>query len=888
MTTLNVNGLTQNITPAVGVDGVEFVVTTLVDQNVSVNVDTGAFAISVQNAIGINSQLGTFANNLNGDVTVMSTGDITTTGSDGIDADLFGTGNIMVVSTGNITGPSSQGIDASHEGGSGNITVMSIGDITSGGEGINAFNRFDGTIIVTSVGTIHADGIGIDARTVTGDVTVRSTGNITTSSGREGIEATATNGNVVITSVGNITTPGDEGIEAAVIANGSIVITSTGDITALFDGTNDGDEGISALVSGTGSIAISSTGNITTDGDANSDGILGIVSTAGNLAIDSTGNITTTGADGIEASVQAGSTATVNLGTGNVSGGTGGAAGVNFSGVAGSTNILNTTGAVMLSSGSGIAINGGAGNTIVNNSGILTAVDNGAIQLGGGANAFNNMGGGIFNAGEVVNLGVGNFFNNSGTLSPGGSDSIRTTALTGNIVQNSGGVFLVNVDPSAGMVDQVTVTGTASLAGTVQVQVLNPASGMQSRTILTAAGGTTNNGLGLLASPALQASLSFPNANDVVLTYSIDFSAGGLNPDQTALAASLNTAVGAGSGDLEPILSPLLSNVFTIGDYQNALNQLLPEAVLNTETATLFSAEDFVGNLFSCNRAGDTYTALSEGECLWARPQGRFLDRDGDANTIGFDETSGGLAAGGQVAVAPNWFAGFALGYERASLDTDTGAETDSNRFSGGVSLKYQAGSFLLGAAISGGVSGNDTERPISFGGFSGTAESNYAVKTLTGQARGAYVFQLRDWFAKPLVDVTATYLSRDGVTETGAGAANLTIAGSDDTFFSVTPALEIGGDFALSQTSIIRPYVRAGVSFYTDSDQGLTANFLNAPAGTSVFSITSDFDDVYADVAAGATAFFDNGSTLALSYEGLISSDTQRHGFSLKGSIVF
>ena len=963
LTVLNVNNLTQNIAPTAGVDGIEFVVTTA-SQDITVNVDTGAFAISVQNAIGIDARLGTFANNLDGNVSVTSTGNITTTGSDGINADLFGNGNITIISTGDISDPTSQGIDASHEGGSGNTTILSTGNITSDGEGINAFNRNDGTIYVRSIGNIVSDGIGIDARTVNGDVTVLSTGNITTSSGREGIEADTTNGNITIVSVGNFVTPGDVSIEASITANGDIVINSTGNITALFDGANDGDEGIFASIGGNGSISITSTGNIITDGDADSDGILARVTGTGNLTVDSTGNITTTGADGIEASVSAGSTADVTVAGGTVSGGTGTSAGVNLSGGAGSTNILTINSSAGVTAKSAIAVQGAAGNDTVNNAGTITGavslgngtntianmsggsitgtistgtgddvfnndgtfigmanlgdgnnsvtntssesfigalitgagndtVSNsgtftGTFDLGGGTNVFNNSGGGVLNSGATLSVGAGNSLNNAGTLSPGGSGTVQTTALTGNLVQTGAGKFLVDVDPSAGTGDRFTASGTAGLAGTVQANVVNTARGNRSVTILTAAGGTTNSGVTLLSSPALQASLSFPNANDVVLSYSIDFSAGGLNRNQSALGAGLNSAVDNGTGGLAPLTDALLNNIFTFSDYQAALNQLSPEVYLGSETAALFSAEDFLENLFSCRQAGENHNALSEGPCLWARPEARFLDRDSDSQNIGFDETAGGISAGGQVAVAPNWFAGFAVGYEFGRLNTDSGAESDSNRYSAGASIKYQNGNLLVAAALSGGFSDYDTDRSINFGGFTGAARANHSIRHVAGQARIAYLFEHKTWFAKPLVDVNVTHVSRDSLTETGTASVILNIGSGDSTVFSVTPALELGGDFRLSDKTWLRPFGRVGLSYYPDSDSTLTASFVNAPSGTSAFNITSTFDDVFADLAAGATAIFDNGATLGLSYEGLLSSNTQQHGISLKGSIPF
>jgi len=240
------------------------------------------------------------------------------------------------------------------------------------------------------------------------------------------------------------------------------------------------------------------------------------------------------------------------------------------------------------------------------------------------------------------------------------------------------------------------------------------------------------------------------------------------------------------------------------------------------------------------------------------------------------------------VSVAPNWYAGLALAYERGSLDTDAGATSDSDRYSAGASLKYQNGPFLLAAAIGAGIGNYNTRRPVSFAGISVVGKSAHDVKHISGQVRAAYLFEHEAWFAKPLVDLTVTHLSRDGVTETGAGAANLTIADGSDTFVSITPGLEVGGTFRLSDTGIIRPYVAAGIRYYTDSNHELSARFANAPPGTGGFSTRSGFDDVFADVAAGATAIFENGSTLGLAYEGLISGDIQQHGISLKGTITF
>ncbi|MEM1048982.1 MAG: hypothetical protein AAGL24_22710 [Pseudomonadota bacterium] len=52
-------------------------------------------------------------------------------------------------------------------------------------------------------------------------------------------------------------------------------------------------------------------------------------------------------------------------------------------------------------------------------------------------------------------------------------------------------------------------------------------------------------------------------------------------------------------------------------------------------------------------------------------------------------------------------------------------------------------------------------------------------------------------------------------------------------------------------------------MSFYAASDRGLAWSVVYALASASAFSVTPDVDIVFANVAAGVTAFFDDSSML-------------------------
>ena len=82
---------------------------------------------------------------------------------------------------------------------------------------------------------------------------------------------------------------------------------------------------------------------------------------------------------------------------------------------------------------------------------------------------------------------IGNTTINGGTLSPG--NSIGTLTVQGNLVLTSAAAYIVEVSPTAA--DRTNVTGTASLAGTVQA-VFGPGAYIaRTYTILSAAGGRT-------------------------------------------------------------------------------------------------------------------------------------------------------------------------------------------------------------------------------------------------------------------------------------------------------------------------------------------------------------------------------------------------------------
>ncbi len=483
------------------------------------------------------------------------------------------------------------------------VTVNNTGNVAAGGYGIYARSADTGAVSVTNHGNVAAYSDGISARSDTGAVTVNSTGDLASTTGRGIYAANAGADAVSVTNVGNIVSA-STGIRAASIGAGvgigTVTVNSTGDITVT--GANPNATAILASTDGAAAVSVTSTGNLS----ATRYGIF-VVSAGGNATIESTGNVS-----GTQAAIRVdapGATGTATLRSGTIYGGGDGAL---F--VGGTANTLRNYASL---SGGNFAVRATTGNDTVYNYGTIT----GNVDLGTGTNIFINRAGATFNSGATVNLGAGNTLTNAGDLSPGRVGTVQTTALTGNIVQTGTGTFTVDVAGATS--DRVNASGTAVLAGTVVVNIASVPI-LSQYTILSAAGGTTDNGLGLSASPALNAFLTYPNANDVVLNVSINFFIDGLNRNERALANYMNGAWVAGTGGIGPVMTGLL-NTLDFAEYRHALDQLLPEIYSDEQIASLFAHLAFAGNLLSCRVNGaDTASIIHEGQCLWAGANAGF------------------------------------------------------------------------------------------------------------------------------------------------------------------------------------------------------------------------------------------------------------------------
>ncbi len=209
---------------------------------------------------------------------------------DGIEATHYGSGALTITSSGTVTGEEGSGIDA-RTGNKGTDLTIDVVDVIGGGYGIEADHDGSGALSLTSTGTISADfGDGIEVRggqqgtSVTVDV-------VDVSGGYSGVEVSNFgSGAVNVTSTGTIT--GGHGT-AVSVRNGSYGTSGT-DLTIDVADVTGEFGGIDAFNRGEGALTVVSSGTVT---GGYSDGI-----SATNYGTDLTIDVgDVTGSRGIEA-----------------------------------------------------------------------------------------------------------------------------------------------------------------------------------------------------------------------------------------------------------------------------------------------------------------------------------------------------------------------------------------------------------------------------------------------------------------------------------------------------------------------------------------------------------------------------------------------------------
>jgi subtilase-type serine protease len=514
--------------------------------------------------------------------------------------------------------------------------------------------------------------------------------------------------------------------------------------------------------------------------------------------------------------------------------------------------------------------------------------------------------------------------NSGGTLAPG--NSIGAISIAGNLVLGAGAIYRVEVSPADA--DFTNVSGTAQLAGTVQLVFGPGAYTSRNYTILTAAGGrsgTFDSVQTFNLPPALQASLSYTSTDVLLVTLTSGISLlPGLTPNQLAVGAAQDAAFNGGL--------PSISALFGLAAAQlpGALDQLSGEVHASTASVlvdeSLYARSAILGRLRQASYGGNTQmaalatggpqafaaeggeaieSALAYGKSpivrkapmaapqptsdvvFWAQGFGAWGRFAGDSNAASVRRDLAGFFTGIDTRVAGNGRIGIAAGYtgSKNNLDGRGSANVETGHIAGyggwGFgSLNLRAGGNFAFHSIA-------TDRTIAFPGFFDRTFANYDGHT--GQVFGelGYGFVLANLAVEPFAGAAWVRLKTDAAAERG-GAAALSVAGTTFETGYTTLGIRAAGMVPVGHEMVLIP--RASLAWQHAFDS-VTPNavlaFQTAPAiPFAISGVPIARDALLAE--AGLDLAIGRNATVGVSYTGQIARNVHDHAAKGKFSWRF
>jgi outer membrane autotransporter protein len=684
---------------------------------------------------------------------------------------------------------------------------------------------------------------------------------------------TATAGNANITN----NSGGSTEFDAFTTAGNAIITTNSGGLVSFFDSSTGGAARFIVNTGGVFDMSGLTSGAMTA----------GSIEGAGNFFLG--GNALTVGLNNLSTTVSG------VISDGGSSGGTGGQLIKTGTGNLTLTNTELYTGAT--------TVNGG------------TLTIDGSIALSSGVNV--NSGGTLAGTGTVSSTVV----NSGGTLAPG-NNNVGTLTVHGNLTFNAGSIFLVDVTPATA--SKVSVTGTASLNGTVEAVFVTGSYLTNAYTILTATGGRTGTFTNLVTVnlPAfLTASLTY-DPNDVMLVTlrsQLVVSQPGMTANQSAVAATLDNSFNSGHGTLAGLFS------VAPGQIPAALNALSGEGTSGTQETAFGAGDLFLSTMMEqgsfwrsgAGAAGATYAPLgyasdpAQAPVFKAMPLKAplldepvyrawfagfggswHLDGQADPGSATLSHSTVGGAAGLDYRVNPNLLVGVAAGGSASTFsvpDRSTSGSLDGAHIGTYGVARWDA--WYAAGALAFNAFDNKVTRTIAGVGPTEIATGTFNSDMLSGRFEVGYKRTFNGFAITPFAAVQFAELWQSGYAETSttlAGAPGVNgLTYSSQTVSSLPTFL--GAQFdtrvMLANGMVWSPYARVSWVHELEPTRDINASFITLPVTNfTVFGPSATRDAARVDL--GSKLAIGRNTALFASFDGEFSDRSQMYagkgGFKL------
>jgi subtilase-type serine protease len=259
-----------------------------------------------------------------------------------------------------------------------------------------------------------------------------------------------------------------------------------------------------------------------------------------------------------------------------------------------------------------------------------------------------------------------------------------------------------------------------------------------------------------------------------------------------------------------------------------------------------YLAAGAIGSALETRRGGqpDSQEQTAEGpkgSTIWLTALGQF-DHVGSAGGVpGYGGSTGGVAAGVDMAVLPWLTAGGALAFTGPQVGTKNGQDFSGQALQVMAYGSAHRGSFFVDAQLGGLFFQDSTTRPLPLYGVQANGQTGGTG--FGGSIRAGAQLQLAAWRVEPSLGLAGLGLSQGGFTETQAGAANLAVGSQGLTSIQSVLAARVERRVAVGETMALVPTARIGwLHEFADTVGTATASFAAASSvgGGAPFGVDS------------------------------------------------
>ncbi len=268
--------------------------------------------------------------------------------------------------------------------------------------------------------------------------------------------------------------------------------------------------------------------------------------------------------------------------------------------------------------------------------------------------------------------------------------------------------------------------------------------------------------------------------------------------------------------------------------------------------------------------------SVGGGWSAWVEGYGVFGELEGGLPGIAdTDYTVFGSTVGIDYTFAGGFLAGLSIGYASSDTDVDTrqtNIDGDSVRVSAYGGAKFGTG--YLAGSVSYATTGYVGRRAIPFLGVN--ASSEFESDEITGYVEGAYGFNTwSNTVFEPAVSLRLTNLDLNGYVETGAGAANLTIADRSLTSIESSLGARIRKPFDMQGDVKVLPELRTFFNYeFDETDRVVDASLV----GSGFTVLGAEAPRATATIGGGLGVLFAEKAKFFVNYDAELAQRLTEH----------